>query len=51
MNNQPREEVADNVDLENEKSDPEDTDSEDECMFNGKTVRDCKKKASYDHPQ
>ncbi|PLW09983.1 hypothetical protein PCASD_24644 [Puccinia coronata f. sp. avenae] len=51
MNNQPREEVADNVDSENEKSDPEDTDSEDECMFNGKTVRDRKKKASYDHPQ
>ncbi|PLW26270.1 hypothetical protein PCASD_25211 [Puccinia coronata f. sp. avenae] len=51
MNNQTLEEVADDVDSEHEKLDAKDTNSKDECMFNGKTVRDRKKKASSDHPQ
>ena len=51
MNNRTLEEVADDVDSEHEKLDAKDTNSKDECMFNVKTVRDRKKKASSDHPQ
>jgi hypothetical protein len=41
MNNRSKEEVDDDADnLEPEKSDAGGEDSEDKCMFNGKTVKD-----------
>jgi hypothetical protein len=52
MNNRSKEEVDDNADnSEPEKSDAGGKDSEDECMFNGKTVKDPKSKPSSNHPQ
>ncbi|PLW10495.1 hypothetical protein PCANC_23821 [Puccinia coronata f. sp. avenae] len=52
MNNQSKEEVDDDADnSEPEKSDTGGEDTEDKCMFNGKTVKDPKSKPSSDHPQ